>query len=133
MRRDGFSLVSALFLLVVVATAGAFALRLLGTERRSSSLGLLAVRAHQAARAGLEWGIARAVAAPAACPGGGSFPLVGGASSGFDVDVSCVLSSHVEGAATTNVFVISSFARRGSFGSADYASRRLEATVAVQP
>jgi MSHA biogenesis protein MshP len=133
MRRDGFSLVSALFILVIVASAGAAALRLVGAERRTSSLGLLAARAHQAARAGLEWGVAKAVAAPAGCPAGGSFSLSGGALSGFDVDVTCALSSHPEGAATTQVFVITAFARRGSFGSVDYASRRLQATVAVQP
>jgi MSHA biogenesis protein MshP len=133
MRRDGFSLVSALFILVVVASAGAAALRLVGVERRGSSLGLLGARAHQAARAGLEWGVAKVVATPGACPAGGSFNLAGGALAGFAVDVSCALTSHVEGAATTNVFVITSFARRGSFGAADYSSRRLEATVAVQP
>jgi MSHA biogenesis protein MshP len=133
MRRDGFSLVSALFILVVLASAGAFALRLVGAERRTSSLGLLGARAHQAARSGLEWGIAKVVATPTACPAGGSFTLAGGALEGFDVTVTCSFSSHAEGAATTNVFAIVAFAEHGSFGSADYASRRLEATVAVQP
>jgi MSHA biogenesis protein MshP len=133
MRREGFSLVSALFILVVVAAAGAAALRLVGAERRTSSLGLLGVRAHQAARAGLEWGIAKVVASPSACPPGGNFSLTGGALGGFDVSVTCALGAHPEGAATTNVFVITAFAQRGAFGAADYASRRLEATVAVQP
>jgi MSHA biogenesis protein MshP len=133
MRREGFSLVSALFILIVVAAAGAAALRLVGAERRTSSLGLLAARAHQAARAGLEWGVAKVVATPTACPAGGSFTLAGGSLSGFDVTVTCSLGAHPEGANTTNVFVITAFARRGSFGAADYASRRLEATVAVQP
>jgi MSHA biogenesis protein MshP len=133
MRREGFSLVSALFILVVVASAGAFALRLLGAERRSSSLGLLGTRAHQAARAGLEWGVAKVVATPTACPAGGSFGLAGGALAGFAVSVSCTLTAHPEGAATTNVFVLTSLASRGAFGSAEFVSRRLEATVAVQP
>jgi MSHA biogenesis protein MshP len=133
MRREGFSLVSALFILVVLASAGAFALRLVGAERRSSSLGLVGARAYHAARSGLEWGIAKVVATPTTCPASGAFTLSGGALGGFDVAVSCALTSHVEGAATTNVFVITAFAQRGSFGSADYASRRLQATVAVQP
>jgi MSHA biogenesis protein MshP len=133
MRREGFSLVSALFLLVVVASAGAAALRLVGAERRTSSLGMLGARAHQAARAGLEWGVAKVVGDPTACPAGGSFTLSGGSLSGFDLTVTCALTGHPEGAQTTNVFVITSFAQRGAFGSAEYVSRRLEATVAVQP
>lgn len=53
--EHGFSLISAIFLLVVIAALGTFAVTLSTTQQQSASLDVLGSRAYQAARAGVEW------------------------------------------------------------------------------
>src|SRR4030067_2020097 len=52
----GFSLVSAIFLLVVIAALGTFAMTLSTTQHQSAALDVMGARGYQAARAGVEWG-----------------------------------------------------------------------------
>ncbi len=54
--EHGFSLVSAIFLLVVVAALTTFSVTLSTTQQQSAALDALGSRAYQAARAGAEWG-----------------------------------------------------------------------------
>ena len=129
-RREGFSLISAVFLVVVVSAACAAMLGMVGAERRSSTLGILGSRALQAARSGIEWATAKAVGNPAACPTG-TFNLSQGALGGFQVTVTCTRTQHDENGSTWSTFRLRSDAQRGSFGSFDYAFRRVESTVTV--
>lgn len=55
----GFALVGALFLLVVLAALGAFAVRINMTQRHTSTLELQELRARAALRAGIEYAAAR--------------------------------------------------------------------------
>jgi len=55
-RQRGVSIVTAIFLLVVLALLGAFMLSVTGLQQSSSQLDVQGVRAYQAARAGIEWG-----------------------------------------------------------------------------
>ena len=54
-RQSGFLLVTAIFLLVILAALGAFILTISGTQQTSSALDVQGARAYQAARAGIEW------------------------------------------------------------------------------
>lgn len=54
--EHGFSLISAIFLLVVIAALSTFAVTLSATQQQNSALDALGSRAYQAARAGVEWG-----------------------------------------------------------------------------
>jgi MSHA biogenesis protein MshP len=56
-RSAGVGLVTAIFLLVVLAGLGAAAVTLFNAQQHSSSLDIEGARAYQAARAGIEWGI----------------------------------------------------------------------------
>jgi len=75
MRRlhQGFSLVSAIFLLVVLAFLGVAMTTFSTTQHQSAALDVMGSRAYQAARAGIEWAaynVAQSpasAAAPAAC------------------------------------------------------------------
>jgi Tfp pilus assembly protein PilX len=53
--QSGFLLVSAIFLLVILAALGAFILTISGTQQTSSALDVQGARAYQAARAGIDW------------------------------------------------------------------------------
>ena len=55
-RQAGVSIVTAIFLLVVLALLGAFMLSVTGLQQSSLVLDVQGVRAYQAARAGIEWG-----------------------------------------------------------------------------
>jgi len=62
-RQGGFSLVSALFLLVVLAGLGVFAVRMNTLQQQTVTADLRGVQALQAARTGIEWGAYRALVA----------------------------------------------------------------------
>ncbi len=129
-RQRGFSLISAIFLIVIVSVAAAAMLGMVGAERRSATLGILGSRALQAARSGIEWGTAKAVANPGVCPAA-TFNLSQGSLGGFQVTVTCTRTQHDENGSPWSTFRLRSDAQRGSFGSFDYAFRRVESTVTV--
>jgi MSHA biogenesis protein MshP len=116
------SLVAALFLIVVIAALGAFAVRIGMGQQQTVNLSLLSNRAMAAANAGIEWSAYRALES-GNCSNG-SLSLTQGALAGFTVDVSCVSTSF---GAEGTLYVIESVSRSGTYGRADYASRRVRA------
>ncbi|MEN3367731.1 MAG: biosis protein MshP [Burkholderiales bacterium] len=90
-RQQGFTMVSAIFLLVVLAGLGVAIANISVMQNTSSSLDLQGTRAYQAARAGIEWGLHRElVAAPGACAGTtSSFVLPAPSLNAFTVTVTC--------------------------------------------
>lgn len=126
-RQRGVSLIAAVFLLVVLAGLGVFAVRLGVLQAQTTASGLRAAQAFHAARAGIAW------AAHQALHGGGcgaaTLNLTEGGTSGFDVAVQCVQNSHVEAGSTINVYVIDALAEAGTYGGPDYVSRRVQAKI----
>lgn len=99
-RLRGFTIVSALFVLVVLAALGAAILALSSSQHIGSALDIEGARAYQAARAGAEWALYQRIEAPAQaayCNNRGvaqinSFPLAGSLA-GYRVTVSCLLQN----------------------------------------
>jgi len=56
-RLRGFAILSAIFILVVLAMLGAFIMNISSSQQIGSALDVQGVRAYQAARAGIEWGV----------------------------------------------------------------------------
>lgn len=129
-RQRGFALVAAMFLIVVIALVIATMARLSSVQHGTNSLAIQQARAYQAARAGLEWGVARA-ADVGLCSSDGRPSLAGGNLAAFSVSVRCVAGSHLdETGASVQVFRITSEAENGTPSSRnDYAFRRLYAVV----
>ena len=121
----GFSLVMALFLIVILALLGTVIVMLAGVQRQSVNLSLLETRGYYAARSGIEWGTWQAVDGGGACNTGGS-PLT---LNGFSVTVSCTSGTHTESGKTYTVYVLNSTAGFSSYGQPDYVSRTIQATV----
>ncbi len=139
-RVRGFSLVTAIFLLVVLASLGAMMATFFTAQQQSSALDVLGARAYQASRAGIEWGAFQVVQSGVA---GGAFanacqpgpttqalPALAGTLAGFSVSVNCSATSAVEAAATLWVYNVTSTATRGAAGSADYVERQMQAAIA---
>lgn len=95
-REAGFTLVSALFLLLVLAALGGFIATVSTTQHAGSALDVQGARALQAARAGTEWGLYQALGGPGACAAG---PIDIGALDGLHVTVVCS-STAVEAGST---------------------------------
>ncbi|KAF0164704.1 MAG: MSHA bioproteinis protein MshP [Rhodocyclaceae bacterium] len=64
-RIRGFAIVSAIFILVVLAALGAFIVNISSSQQIGSALDVQGVRVYQAARAGIEWGVYQVQATPA--------------------------------------------------------------------
>lgn len=67
-RQRGFAIVSAIFILVVLAALGGFIATVATTQHIGSALDLTGARVYQAARAGTEWGLYQAVNASSCTP-----------------------------------------------------------------
>lgn len=126
-RARGFSLVPALFLLIVLAALGAVAVRLTAVQQQTNVLAIQGARAYAAARAGVEAAIYDALV-NGSC-GSQSLALSEGGLAGFTVTTSCSSTTHREGPDTNTVYVIDAFASAGAYGTPDYVSRRLQAKV----
>jgi MSHA biogenesis protein MshP len=134
--QRGFSIVSAIFLVVILAALGAFMVSLSSTQHTTSALDVKGARAYQAARAGIEWaayqGIKNAAAFGCATAGPSndtiSFP---GDLASFTTTVACASATHDEGGNTVRVYSITSTARSGVVGSIHYVERVLTATVSL--
>lgn len=126
-RQRGFSLVSAIFLLVVLAGLGAYAVRLNTFGQQTVTGALRGAQAFEAARAGAAWAAYRAVNGGICAAG--TLTLTEGATAGFRVSVQCTESTQVEGATTVRVFVFDVRAEAGAYGGPDYVSRRLQIKI----
>lgn len=133
-RQKGFSLVTALFLMVVLAALGAYMVSISGTQHFTTLHAMQGAKAYHAARTGIEWGISRAVAA-GACPATTTINTLGGGLSGFEVTVSCSSSSYTEKGNTFNIYTLQATGQTTSpaFGTPGYASRRITATITDAP
>ena len=144
----GFSLVSAIFLLVVIAALGTFAVTLSTTQQQSAVLDALGSRAYQAARAGIEWGafqithsgvVVPDLGVAAACQS--NIPLAAASQppalpaaqlSVFSVGVTCS-ATPVNGDTLNWVYELTSTAsgvNGASVGSPDYVERKVRVTIA---
>ena len=93
-RQRGVGIAAALFLLLIVAALVAFLVTMSGLQHSSSALDVQGSRAYQAARAGIEWGVYRALR-DSSCVASSSFSFPGELSE-FTVTVQCVDTPYAE-------------------------------------
>lgn len=142
----GFSLISAIFLLVVLSALGAYMVIFAGQQQTTVQADVLGVRAYYAARAGLDWGMYQALdpentaGAPpafATCPSG-NITSLGGSLSPFRVEVTCNDTgfTYDEAGRTVHVYEITATACNHTTCTAvasppnGYVERRIVVTVA---
>ena len=138
-RMRGFSLVTAIFLLVVLAALAAVMVNISTFQQTESAMDVQGVRAEQAARAGLEWGLQRQISAGlttgAACVGTTTFSLPPGTTlSAFSVSVQCSTATG-PGTLTSWTITATACSQPGPAGcpnagkNTDYVQRRLQAVL----
>jgi MSHA biogenesis protein MshP len=128
-QQQGFTLVAALFLMVVVALLLVFLLRTGSENQWSSSLRIQEARAFQSANSGLEWAVHQL--GSGACPASPTTLNLSEADlNGFQVIVTCSSAIYMENTDTVTMFEIEALAQRGIFGtSPDFVARKLQLTV----
>lgn len=156
-RMQGFAIVSAIFIIVVLAALGAFIVSVSTSQQVGAALDIQGVRAYQAAKSGVEWGIYQVEATPAynfsygtpavavgsanpntrACPASPtSFVPAAPTLAAFTVTVTCVATVDANNGPT--IFRLISTACNEPTGGAcpnnaptspDYIERRIEVTL----
>ena len=133
---QGFAIITAIFILVVLAVLGAFMVNVSTNQHIGSALDVQGVRAYQAARAGIEWGLYQKLInnTPSYCVSDppSSFSPTATTLTGFTVTVTCVATPGSSGAPT--VYTITSIACNATAPcpsaspSSLYIERRLDVT-----
>ncbi len=137
-RTGGFSLISAIFLLVVVALLGAYVVTLSTSQHTAEALDVEGARAYQAARAGVDWGAFELLQAPVnafrtacdaatyAIPTSQALAGLAGTLSGFAVDVQCGSATTTEAGVNVRIYRLTVTASKGTLGSLFYVERKLQ-------
>lgn len=135
--QAGFSLVAAVFLIVVLAALAAFAVQVAMSQAQGANMELLQAQAQSAAQTGIEYGanIALQSPAPGTCRATPPLRLNQPGLSGFVVTLSCTRTTHQIGAGPTTyyAYALTSTATHGSYGSADYVARKVTRNVTDAP
>lgn len=137
--QRGFSLVTAIFLLVVLGTLGTLMVTFFAAQQQSSALDVMGSRAYQAARAGVEWAAYQVslspvnASAPVGCATSIAANTMGGALAPFSVSVSCGSPvSAVEGTNTIWVYdIVSTATYGGAAGSPDFVERVVSVKMGI--
>jgi len=146
-RQAGFSVVAAIFLLVVLSLLAVLIASVTGMQQASGQLDVLGVRAYQAARTGVQWGAyqvldpgnAEPACGIASCPvSPQNLPAMTGSLSGFTVTVTCAQTANTtEGNQNLRVFqIVATACNQPSAGSCpnaapstDYVERQVQAVL----
>ncbi len=129
-RQNGFTLIAAMFILVITSLALSVAINVLAVQRTTVNFSTGGARAYHAARSGIEWGIARIAENPGSCWAPTPQTMMIGR---FNVSIDCTQSTYQENG-TLELYEITSVAEYGSYlvGGApnpDYVRRRVRAIV----
>jgi MSHA biogenesis protein MshP len=153
-REAGFTIVQAIFVLVVLGMLGAYMVTMSTVQQATSTQALMQARAYQAARSGLEWGIATVNNAAEAASDNGSdseeiIQAANDACSSFNTGeniddmvglagetlVTCSLLGNPKEADSTyciyNIKSKAAYPNIGAIENPDFVSRRLEVTMMV--
>lgn len=139
-RQKGFSLVSAIFLLIILAALGAYMVTIGSTSRATSTAALQGARAYQAARSGIDWSVFQInppisqANARIACDNdiqAATVTLTAPGLNGFTVNTTCSWTEHSQqGTNNITVYTLGSTATfGGNYGDPDFVQRRITATI----
>jgi MSHA biogenesis protein MshP len=131
-KNRGFLLPAAIFILVILAALGGYALNITSIQQATSTQDVQGARAYQAARAGVEWAayqvLSPGTTALTNCPASPSTIAV----DNFSVVVSCTRSADYFEQGTDHTIAIYEVTATASFGTAGttgYIERQVQVTL----
>lgn len=126
--QRGFSLISAIFLLVVLAGLGAAMVTFSTAQHQGLALDLLGSRAYQAANAGIEWAAYNIATNPGVAVASQTLTGLDGNLVDFTVTVSYTATAVTDSDVSFS-YAITSKAVYGTPGTADYVERVISAKM----
>jgi MSHA biogenesis protein MshP len=135
-RARGSALIAALFLVVVVAALGTFAIRIGVNQQQTVDLALLGDRAYSAANGGIEFGAYQAFNTPwctSSTTVSQTVAFTQGGLNGFNATVRCARTDHVDGTTPVHIYNIDVFAWSGAYGTSTYIARQMSARFTDAP
>jgi MSHA biogenesis protein MshP len=124
--QRGFALIGALFVLVVLGTLGAFAVRINMAQQHDADLDLQQLRAEAALDAGIEFAATRLLASAATnnCGNLAALPPISG---GYQVTFpgACTRVQYLVNGVQVTVYTINVTSTRGVYGTPEFVQRRL--------
>lgn len=138
--NSGLSLITAIFLMLILSALGLYIVNLSTVQHSTSALDLQGSRAYHAARTGLEFGAFQAIV-NASCPATTSLVLGGALADFTGVTVLCVSTVHTEGTTAKTFYRITATAcNQPAAGAcpnpapgANYVERELQLSVINPP
>jgi MSHA biogenesis protein MshP len=131
-KNRGFLLPAAIFILVILAALGAYALNITSAQQATSTQDVQGSRAYQAARAGVEWAayqvLAPGTTALANCPASPTTITI----DNFSVAVSCTRSADYFEQGTDHTIAMYDIVATASFGTSgalNYIERQVQLTL----
>jgi MSHA biogenesis protein MshP len=131
-KNRGFLLPAAIFILVILAALGAYALNITSIQQATSTQDVQGSRAYQAARAGVEWEAYQVLApgtmALANCPASPTTITI----DNFSVAVSCTRSADYFEQGTDHtiaIYDVIATASFGTVGTTGYIERQVQVTL----
>jgi len=125
-KQTGFSLVTTIFILVVLVMLGGYMTTLVQIQNQSIAQGVVTTRAGFIAQSGLEWGVVKALSSDSCESVDGEILTI----DHFKVSLSCEGGYRVtEDTETYSIYKITSKSEWGNFGDMDYISRQTQAIV----
>jgi MSHA biogenesis protein MshP len=124
--QRGAALIVALFVLVVLAAMGAFAVRVNMMQQHDATLDLQEERAQAALNAGIEYAAAQLLASPANnCATLAPLPnFVGGFTVRFVGATPCSLVQYQVNGVTVNVYTVNLESTQGAYGAPEFVARQ---------
>jgi MSHA biogenesis protein MshP len=107
--QRGISIVTAIFLIVILAALAGFAARIFSVQQQSSGLDVLGSQAYAAAQSGIDWGAYQALRS-SACALSTNLAMPAGPSAAFTVTVTCNQTTHNEAGSTVTMYSLVSTA-----------------------
>ena len=128
-KQTGFSIVMAIFILIILSLLGSYMVKLSGVQHATSVFSIKSARAYQAAKAGIGWAVARIYSGGNCSNISSASPLSFTDINGFSVSLTCSSQSFSEGIDNPIVYKITAFSEFGAYSSANYISRKLQVTL----
>lgn len=132
-KQKGINLISAIFLVVIIAGIGIFMFNITNVQRQTSTFSIMSSRGLFAAESGVQWGIFAVLQTNDCSAFPDTFNISDGVTTQFSVTVTCLPSTHTENPDTYNVYSLVSTATSGSVGDPSYFSRVIRASVTDAP
>lgn len=128
-NQRGFSIVMAIFILVVLGLLGGYMVRMSGVQLGTFNDAYLGAKAYQAARAGIQWSIARINNGGACADINAQSAMNFDGLSGLTVRLSCSNQSYSEANDNPSIYRLNALSQYGSYTNPDYVAREIEVTI----